>query len=179
MTISGMKYPARETTATNAQVGNLSDELYITFSDSLFKLYIKSVTAIETNIRIWNMSQKAGENSTAWGARSLRAMMCRLKKDVADCTRHKDFMKEKELGSKGETLVEEYAHTPYVTQAYLDATMQYLRGRVDLPTWHTLLIDGITAGEDEKNNASFPYPKEEISLRRARERRLGFPSAII
>lgn len=61
--ISGMKSPAKETTATNVQVGTLSDEVYLTFADALFDLYMKSAIAIKTNIRIWNLNQKANTSS--------------------------------------------------------------------------------------------------------------------
>lgn len=64
--ISGMKSPARETTVTNVLSGKLTDNEYTTFADDLFNLYMKSATAIETNIRIWNLNQKTNENATAW-----------------------------------------------------------------------------------------------------------------
>ena len=38
--IAGMKSPARETTATNVQVGNEPDKLYIALSDSIFEMYM-------------------------------------------------------------------------------------------------------------------------------------------
>ena len=63
--ISGMQSPARETTNTNVMSGKLTDHTYITFADDLFNLYMKSATAIETNIRIWNLNQKHNENATA------------------------------------------------------------------------------------------------------------------
>ena len=133
--ISGMKSPARETTTTNVQVGSLSNEIYVTFADALFDLYMKSTAAIETNIRIWNLNQKGGEDSTAWGARCFRAMMYRLKKDVAYCARHKNFMKYQEIGLKAEKLEKEYVHATHITQACLESTIQYLSVRADRPPW--------------------------------------------
>lgn len=78
--ISGMKSPARQTTATNVLSGKLTNNEYTTFADDLFNLYIESATAIETNTRIWNLNQKPNENATAWGARCLREMIYRLKR---------------------------------------------------------------------------------------------------
>lgn len=80
--IAGMKCPARKSTATNVQVGNMSDKVYVTVSDAIFELYMKLATAVETNIRIWNLSQKSNENATARGARCMRAMMYRFKKNI-------------------------------------------------------------------------------------------------
>lgn len=82
--------------------------------------------------------------------------MYRLKKDVAHCTRHKDFITEKEIGLKGEKLEKEYANSPYVTQAYLNEMVQYFRGGIDRPPWHTLFIDGLTGDKDEKEDSFAP-----------------------
>ena len=77
-------------------------------------------------------------------------MMYRLKKDVADCTRHQTFMKDQKIGIKAEKLEKEYRHATYVTQAYLEATQLYLRGEIARPPWHTLFVDGITEDKEEK-----------------------------
>lgn len=122
--ISGMQSPARETTATDVMSGKLTDNEYATFADGLFNLYMKSATAIETNIRIWNLSQKHNENSTAWGARCLRAMIYRLKKDVSDCARHQTFMRDQDMGLTSQMIEEEYGHCNFLIQAYLEATQQ-------------------------------------------------------
>ena len=86
--IGAMKVPAKKTVRTHVSVGKIPNQRYTTFAEEVFDLYMASATVIETNIRIWNLGQKAGENATAWGARCLRAIMYRVKKDVADCSRH-------------------------------------------------------------------------------------------
>ena len=128
-TIAGMKPSARDTGTTNVQVGNVSHILYATFSHSIFDMYMKTATVIETKIRIWNLSQKSTENATTWGARCLQAMMYPIKKDVTYCSRHQEFMAAQEIGIEEKKLTNEYQHTNYTTQVYLEVTMLYLRGR--------------------------------------------------
>ena len=144
-----MNVPARETVRTNVSVGSIPDNRYAVFAEHIFDTYMKSATVFETNIRIWNLHQKSGENATAWGARCLRAIIYRVKKDVADCSRHQDFTKKQEIVLDKDKIELEYAYTKFLSQAYLESTMLYLRARIDLSPWHTLFIDGMGTKEEK------------------------------
>lgn len=103
------------------------------FQGEMIGEYLKHCNPLEASIKIWGFRQRVGETTVAWGERCRRALHYRLTREVAECKGHKKFMTENELGLKP-GMDKHYEHARYVTQAYFDNTMRYLKDDKDAPS---------------------------------------------
>ena len=148
-----MVIPARDVASSTLTRNEVITTRYTKFIEDVTDLFMKSATSIETNVRIWNLRQRKEENATYWGARCKHAMLFRMKKDVADCSRHETFMIEQKLGIKEDVMKEAFGHTKIVTQPYLETTKDFLRRKRLHPPWISMFTDAIVAEAD--NDSQF------------------------